>query len=306
MKDITLSMIRVTEAAALAASRWVGSGNKEQADKAATDAIRCRMNGLPFMGNVMIGEGKKDKSYGLFYGDKVGAGHGPTYDIAVDPIEGTTPTVESGPEAISALGVAVEGSMFHTEKFYMKKLAYGPAIKSKVTLSLNDPIERTLELVSKATGKKHEDIMVCILDRIRHRSWIQKMRDLGVRIKLIKDCDLTGALATCRSSSGVDLLWGIGGAPEAILTACAMKCLDGDFQAQIATSVNGWMDHAVEGEVLFADDLVKGECAFVATGITDGSLLRGVRYEGIKPVTHSILMRSESGTVRWVETFHGN
>lgn len=303
MRNISLDLIRVTEAAAIAASKWVGSGDKELADKAATDAIRSRLNGMPINGKIVIGEGEKDKSFGLFAGETVGAGSEfAAYDIAVDPIEGTTPTVTSGPEAISTIAIAHRNSMYHTKNFYTKKLAYGPNIKSKVSLSLSDPLEKTINLVAESTRKTKNEIMVCILDRPRHETDIKTLRKIGVRIKLIKDCDVSGAVATCLQDSGVDLLYGIGGAPEAVISAAAIKCLGGDFQCQDVQS-ESWKPVS---PVLGMEDLVKGHCIFVATGITDGSILEGVRWNDQGPVTNSVFMRSESGTVRWLETNHGN
>ena len=305
MKDINLDLVRVTEAAAIAASAWIGSGNKEAADKAATDAMRVRLNAINFVGRVIIGEGIKDKSVGLFAGEKVGGGLGKlrakVYDLAVDPIEGTRPTVNSGPEALSVVAVAGKGALFSTREFYMKKLAYGPQIASKTNLSIQDPLSKTIKQVSLATGKEISKIVVCFLDRPRHEKIVKELRSIGARIKLIQDCDVSAAIATCLSDSGIDLLCGIGGAPEGVLTACAIKCLRGDFQAQIVKK-----DGTIADKVYSMDDLVKGPCAFSATGITSGSLLRGVRYVPQGPVTNSVFMRSISGTVRWMTAYHGN
>ncbi len=298
-------MVRVTEAAAIAASAWVGSGDKKSADKAATDAMRARLNSLELCGRIVIGEGIKDESAGLFAGETVGlhakAGEGAkVYDIAVDPIEGTRPTANSGPEALSVLAVAGKDCLFSTSEFYMKKMAYGPAIHSRTLLSISDPLSKTVELISRATGKEKSKIMICLLDRPRHEAWIKELREIGVRIKLIQDCDVSAAIATCLDESGIDMLYGIGGAPEGVITACAIKCLRGDFQAQIVR------DGIVDARVMGAEDLVKGPCAFAATGITNGSLLKGVRYSGKEVVTHSVFMRSISGTVRWMTASHGN
>lgn len=301
MRHINLDLVRCTEGGAIAASKWVGSGDKLAADEAATNALRSRLNKIDFKGKIIIGEGVKDESYGLYYGEEVGSGSSPCYEIAVDPIEGTTPTVTSGPEAMSVLGIAEEGTMFFTEEFYMKKLAYGPKIASKVTLSLDDSLENTIKLVSLATDKEPNKVMVCILNRPRHNEAIAALRAMGVRIKLIQDCDVSGAIATCVEDSGIDLLYGIGGAPEAVITACAMKCLGGSLLSQICKK-----DGSEKGPVLSINDLVGGECAFAGTGITDGSLLNGVKWTKHGPQTHSVFMRSESGTVRFVETRHGN
>jgi fructose-1,6-bisphosphatase II len=324
MRSISLDLLRVTEAGAIAASKFVGSGDKLGVDKAATEAIRHRFNKMDFAGQIIVGEGEKDKSYGLFPGECVGkrgtphCGQDPSaasvseyiddlktrpklYDIAIDPVEGTTPTANSGPEAMSVVAVAEEGSMFSTPYYYMSKLAYGPKIAEKVELNLNDPLSRTIELVSLATGKPNNSIMVCVLNRTRHEKGVQELRDLGVRIKLIQDCDVSGGISACLAESEIDLLWGIGGSPEAVLTACAIKCLGGGLQAQIwdqETETN-------KGEILKINDLVKSECVFVATGITNGSLLKGVQWTKKGPVTHSVFMRSESGTSRWLTAKHG-
>ncbi len=304
MKEIHLEIVRVTEAAAIAASAWIGSGDKKSADKAATDGMRSRFDGIDFSGRIVIGEGIKDASAGLFSGELVGKRskeESAKYDLAVDPIEGTRPTANSGPEALSVLAVAEKDSLFSTHEFYMNKMAYGPNIFKKTKLSIIDPLSRTIELIGKATDKDRNQIMVCILDRPRHEKIITELRSLGVRIKLIQDCDVSAAIAACHAESGIDLLYGIGGAPEGIITACAIKCLRGDFQTQIVHK-DGSIDH----KVYFLDDLVKGPCAFSATGITDGSLLKGVRYMAEGPVTHSVFMRSISGTVRWITSYHGN
>ncbi len=303
MKLLGLDLVRSTEDAALAASAWIGSGDKLKADKAATEAMRNRLNKTEFSGQIVIGEGKKDESYGLYCGELVGSlktMH--TLDIAVDPIEGTRPTVTSGPEAISTIAMAGPDCMFNTEEYYMNKLAYGVSIAKTVQLSINDPIENTIKYVSLASGKKINDIMVCILDRPRHAEVVERMRKMGVRIKLIQDCDVSGAIAACLPDTGIDLLYGVGGAPEAVLTACAVKCLGGGFQAQLADKDG----KVIDGKVYDQNDLVKGHCVFAATGITDGSLLKGVRFSEFGPVTNSVFMRSESGTVRWLTSSHGN
>lgn len=300
----TFDLLRSTEVAAIAASKWVGTGDKLSADKAATDAMRDRLNKVDFSAKILIGEGKKDESHGLFAGEFVGARDQSLdekhYELAVDPIDGTRPTVTFGPEALSVVGVAEEGAMYTTEEFYMHKLAYGPQVASKTELNIEDPIEQHIEIISTVTGKPYETIVVCLLDRPRHEEAIERLRKMRVRTKLIQDCDISGAIATCMSESGIDLLYGVGGSPEAVLAACAMKCLKGGFQAQLANSDGSIMDPKVYG----IEDLVKGPCAFAATGITNGSLLQGVRYTEQGAVTHGVVMRSETGTVRWMTTYH--
>lgn len=309
MKETQLDLVRVTEAGAIAASYWVGSGDKENADKAAVDAMRHRLKNSSVFCKVVIGEGKKDKSYGLFKGEEYGPtmkkllspDHFEAYDLAIDPVEGTTPTSNGGPEAMSVIGTADSGCLFDTEEFYMNKLAYGPAIRSKVKLSIIDPIEMTAISAACALGKDIKQIMVCLLDRPRHKDAIMRLRAIGARIKLIQDCDVSGAIATCLSDRGIDLLYGIGGSTECVIAACAIKCFQGDLQAQLADK-----DGVTDPKVYELEDLVKGHCTFAATGITNGSLLEGVRFTDRGPVTNSVFMRSESGTIRWLKTYHGN
>lgn len=306
-----MSLVRVTEAASIASSAWVGSGNKLEADRAATNAMIDRLNQLPIDGSIRIGEGKKDQSYGLFKGDRVGLGSNPKeligvhpyLDIAVDPIDGTTPTVNSGPEAMSVIAIAEQGAMFDTEEHYMLKLAVSgrvvkELVKQNVTLSLSTPIDILCCEVAQALGKPVDKLMVCILNRPRHDHYIKEMRNLGVRIKLIQDCDISGSIAAVEGS--IDMQFGIGGAPESVLTAAAVKCLGGFFLSQV------WKDGELIGDVMSHNDLVKSECCFAATGITDGSLLKGVSWISTGPQTHSVFMRSASGTIRFIETRHGN
>lgn len=301
LKNIGLDMIRVTEGAAIAASQWVGSGNKEAADKAASDAMRERFSEIDFLGRVAIGEGIKDKSYGLFQGEIVGGGKDECFDLAIDPIEGTTPTVTSGPEAISTIAISNDKTMYETPAFYMNKLAYGRTLASRGKLDINKPISEIVIEAAGWLGKPLEKMMVCILNRPRHEDWIKSLRALSVRIKLIQDCDVSGAIAACLPDSGVDLLYGIGGAPEAVISAAAIKCMGGDFQVYEVDK-----DMKQSSGVLGMEDLVKGECAFVATGITRGSILDGVRFVNKKPITASVFMRSTSQTIRWMTTEHGN
>jgi fructose-1,6-bisphosphatase II len=310
MIPLSMDLVRVTEAAAIAASAWIGTGAKELADKAATDAMRDRLNRIHFIARVVIGEGKKDDSYGLFSGETVGRWRdeppsgAPVYELCVDPIEGTRPTVHSGPEAISVLGAAEgAGSLLDTEDFYTLKLAYGPEIAAQTELSLEEPLESIVRRSARALGKPVDRLFVCILDRPRHHEMIEELRRLRVRIKLIQDCDVSGALATCRPESGVDLMYGVGGAPEAVIAACGIKCLGGRIQAQ-RVSNDGKPQPGTP--IIDTDDLVKGDCVFAATGITNGSLLHGVRFTNRGAVTNSVFLRSRSGSVRWLTTEHGN
>lgn len=299
IKRTSLDLIRVTENAAIAASAYIGSGNKEELDKVAAKAMRQRLNDLDFSVQVVIGEGKKDKVEHLENGEILGKGE--IFDIACDPVDGTTQASISGPEAMSVIGIANHNCMFKTEEFYMLKMAYGPDVSKFVKLRIENSLENNIKIIAEVLNKHINKIMVCILDRPRHDKWIKLMRSMGVRIKLIKDCDISAAIATCVKGSGIDLLYGIGGAPESVITACALKCLGGDFQSIISDK-----DGILDNKIFNSEDLVKGECAFVATGVTDGSLLKGVRFDSNMPTTHSIYMRSESGTVRRIITEHGN
>lgn len=312
MRDYNMDLVRVTESAAINAARYVGSGDKLTADKAATDAMRKRLDSINFKAEIIIGEGKKDESYGLFNGDMVGALRESEdiscHEIAVDPIDGTRPTVNSGPGAVSVMAIAKEkNSLYHTEEFYMNKLAYGRDIFEKVQLNINEPLSDMVNKISKATGKSLNKLMVCVMDRPRHSRVITDLRELGVRIKLIRDCDVSAAIAACLPDKGIDLLYGVGGAPESVIAAAAIKCLGGDFQSQVAhVEDSKATDFTVSGPELGLYDLVKGECSFVATGITDGSLLEGVKFTSQGPVTNSVFMRSQSQTVRWIKAYHGN
>lgn len=327
MKNFHLDLIRVTEAGAISAAEWVGRGEKEAADKAATEAMRERLNTIDFFAEIAIGEGKKDHSFGLFAGDLVGlgavapreAGAGipelgkepsgasktaPNYSIALDPIEGTTPTAKGGYEAMSVIALAKHGCFFTTEHFYMNKLAVGPAaIKLDPGMpDLRRSIEENIAWVAGALGKSINHVTVCVLDRPRHSNLVNRLRAIGCRIKFISDCDVTACIATCVKNSGVDIYIGVGGAPEAVITAAAMRCMRGKFQAQI---VNADCT-PIDDRIFDMQDLASGDVMFAATGITDGQLLRGVRFTDTGPVTHSIAMRSESRTIRKITTEHGN
>jgi fructose-1,6-bisphosphatase/sedoheptulose 1,7-bisphosphatase-like protein len=265
--------------------------------------MRQRLNEIDFCARVVIGEGKKDESDGLFDGEIVGLHREtrePEFDLAIDPIDGTRPTVTSGPEAMSVIAMGNVGSMWSTEAFYMNKLAFGPALLN-AGLSLAMDLGDIVSCAARTLGKPVNRLMVCLLDRPRHATFIAKLRQMGVRIKLIQDCDISGAIATCQPESGVDLLYGLGGAPESVITAAAMRSLGGGFKAQICSA-----ECVPAGPVIDQSELVTGPCAFAATGITNGSMLSGVRFTRRGPVTNSVFMRSASGTIRWLTTHHGN
>jgi fructose-1,6-bisphosphatase class II len=312
VKPLHLEMIRVTEAAAIAASAQVGRGDKIVADHAAVAAMKNRLDKIDFAGEIVIGEGEKDNAPGLFMGEKVGDAWNKhmmfmppdlgIYDIAVDPLDGTTQTAKGGYEAMSVMAVGNKNSLLKSDGWYMKKLAVGPEIASRVKLDINAEVEETISKISLAIAKDVTKVTVCVLDRPRHEDLIVRLRKLGCRIKLIQDCDVSAAIATAISESGIDVYLGVGGAPEGVIGAAALKCLRGDFQGVICNK-----EGKVECDKVFQmEDLANGDVIFCATGVTDGSLLKGVRWTAGGPITHSLLMRSESGTVRWISAHHGN
>ena len=303
--SLHLDLVRVTEAAAISASSEVGRGDKIAVDEAATTAMRERLNKIDFCGHVVIGEGVKDAAPMLYINEKLGlkSEDEPQYDIAVDPVDGTTAAAFGKPEAMSVIALGERGSLFSSEVFYMQKLAVGPQVCSKVELDLTDGISRTIKLISLALSKEPSKMTVCMLDRPRHEETIGYLRRLGCRIKLIQDCDVSAAIATALPDSGIDVYMGIGGAPEGVIAAAALRCLGGLFQGMLVDPKG----NPVDNKVYQANDLAKGDVMFCATGITTGSLLKGVTYSAYgKAKTHSLLMRSESGTVRFMESFHGN
>jgi fructose-1,6-bisphosphatase class II len=310
MKSYHLDLVRVTETGAISAARWVGRGDKEAADKAATDAMRNRLNQIDFRACIAIGEGKKDESHGLYEGELVGSevDSEVEYDIAVDPIEGTTPTATGGYEAMSVIAIANKDRLYKTECFYMDKLAVGPTIAKRVKLSLDDPPQAAVAKAAAALGKEPHQFTVCVLDRPRTKQLIKELRKTGCRIKFISDCDVTACIATCVPGSGIDMYWSIGGSPEAVISAAAMKCMGG-WMACRETEQHHDVDVIEQwkptSDILTIEDLAGGPTMFAATGITDGKLLKGVNFR--KSIwTHSIAMRSDSGTVRRLTTQHGN
>ncbi|MFK4144068.1 class II fructose-bisphosphatase [Streptomyces sp. NPDC004065] len=308
-RNIALELVRVTEAAAMAAGRWVGRGDKNGADGAAVRAMRTLVSTVSMNGVVVIGEGEKDEAPMLFNGERVGDGTGPEVDIAVDPIDGTTLTAKGMPNAIAVLAAAERGAMFDPSAvFYMDKLVTGPDAADFV--DIDAPVSVNIKRVAKAKRSTPEDVTVVILDRPRHEGIIKEIRDTGARIKLISDGDVAGSILALRDGTGVDLLLGIGGTPEGIISACAVKCLGGTIQGKLWPKDDEERQRAVDAghdldRVLTTDDLVSGENVFfVATGITDGELLRGVRYRSETAMTDSIVMRSKSGTVRRIDSEH--
>ena len=308
-RNLALELVRVTEAAAMAAGRWVGRGDKNGADGPAVRAMRTLVSTVSMNGVVVIGEGEKDEAPMLFNGEQVGDGTGPECDIAVDPIDGTTLTAKGMPNAIAVLAAADRGSMFDPSAvFYMDKLVTGPDAADFV--DINAPVSVNIRRVAKAKRSTPEDVTVVILDRPRHEGIIKGIREAGARIKLISDGDVAGSIYAMREGTGVDMLLGIGGTPEGIISACAVKCLGGTIQGKLWPKDDEERARAVDAghdldRVLMTDDLVSGENVFfVATGITDGELLRGVRYRSETATTDSIVMRSKSGTVRRIDSEH--
>jgi fructose-1,6-bisphosphatase II len=304
-----MELARVTEAAALAAGRWIGHGDKNAADAAAVDAMRLMVDTVSMDGEVVIGEGEKDEAPMLYNGERVGNGEGPGVDVAVDPIDGTRLTSVGQPNALSVIALSERGTMFFPgAAVYMEKVAAGP--KAADAIDVTAPPEENVRLVAKAKGVKPEDVTVTILDRPRHEAMIAAVRSVGARVFLITDGDVAGAIAAAAPRTGIDLLLGIGGTPEGVIAAAALKCLGGAIQGRLSPRDERERDALLDDgfdldAVLTTDDLVSGDDVFfAATGITDGSLLRGVRYWPDGATTHSMVMRSRSGTVRWVEAEH--
>jgi fructose-1,6-bisphosphatase II len=308
-RNLALELVRVTEAAAMAAGRWMGRGDKEGADGAAVDAMRAVLSSIAMDGIVVIGEGEKDEAPMLFNGERVGDGSFPRVDVAVDPIDGTRPTALGGNGALAVIAVSERGTMFNPGPcVYMDKLAVGPEAVGAVDIR-RSPTENILA-VAEVKHSSPRDVTAVILDRPRHADLINEVRAAGARIRLISDGDVAGAISTAWASSGADILFGIGGTPEGVIAAAALKCMGGDFQGRLwprtdeeraATIALGYDVDAV----LHLDDLVRSDnCFFAATGITDGELLRGVRFDGSGAATESLVMRSRSGTVRRIEAKH--
>lgn len=308
-RNLALDLVRVTEAGAMAAGRWVGRGDKNGADGVAVNAMRALINTVEMRGVVVIGEGEKDHAPMLYNGETVGDGTGPECDVAVDPIDGTTLAAKSQPNAVSVLAVAPRGSMYDPSAvFYMEKLVAGPEAADVVDIRL--PVAENISLVAKAKGVASSDITVCVLDRPRHQQLVDDIRATGARIKFITDGDVAGAITAARPNTGVDLLVGVGGTPEGIIAACAMKCVGGIIQARLWPTDDEERQRALDAghdldRVLTTNDLVDTEdCFFVATGITDGELMHGVRYSAGIAITDSIVMRSRSGTIRKITSEH--
>ncbi|MEY9841954.1 class II fructose-bisphosphatase [Streptomyces sp. 846.5] len=308
-RNLALELVRVTEAAAMAAGRWVGRGDKNGADGAAVRAMRTLVQTVSMNGVVVIGEGEKDDAPMLYNGERIGDGTGAECDVAVDPVDGTTLTAKGMSNAVAVLAVADRGTMFDPSAvFYMDKLVAGPDAAGLVDITA--PVEHNVRAVARAKGSAPEDVTVVLLDRPRHEQLAAEIRATGARIKFISDGDVAGAVMAVREGTGVDLLLGIGGTPEGIIAACAIKCLGGVIQGRLWPKDEAERRKALDaghdlGRVLHTDDLVSGENVFfVATGITDGELLRGVHYKSETATTSSLVMRSKSGTIRQIDSTH--
>ncbi|MFI6026017.1 class II fructose-bisphosphatase [Amycolatopsis magusensis] len=308
-RNLAMELVRVTEAAAMAAGRWVGKGDKNGGDGAAVDAMRQLVGTVSMRGVVVIGEGEKDEAPMLYNGEEVGNGDGPDCDVAVDPIDGTTLMAKGMPNALAVLAVAERGAMFDPSAvFYMEKLAVGPEAAGLVDLAA--PVAENIRRVAQAKNSGVSDVTVCILDRPRHEGLIKDVRAAGARIRFISDGDVAGAIAVARPNTGVDMLLGIGGTPEGIIAASALKCIGGELQGRLWPKDDEEREKAIGAghdldRVLSTDDLVQGDNVFFcATGVTDGDLLRGVHYRAGGATTQSIVMRSKSGTVRMIDGYH--
>ena len=308
-RNLAMELVRVTEAAALAGARWMGRGDKEAADQAAVDAMRFMMDTVPMDGVVVIGEGEKDEAPMLYRGEKLGSGDPPLVDIAVDPIDGTTLTSKGMNGALAVVALAERGTMFDPGPcVYMDKLAAGE--EGRDVLDLDASVAENLGRLAEVKKTDVSDLTVVILDRDRHKGLVNEVREAGARIKFITDGDVAGAISAAREGSGVDLLLGIGGTPEGVVSACALKCLGGVIQGRLWPRNDDERGRAIEqgydlDRVLTTDDLVSGEDVFfAASGVTDGDLVKGVRYKQDSATTQSIVMRSRSGTVRTIDAVH--
>lgn len=307
-RNFAMEFVRVTEMAALAAARFMGRGDEKAADQAAVDAMRKMLNTLQFNGTVVIGEGERDEAPMLYIGEKVGTGQGPRLDLALDPLEGTTICAKGGTNSIAVIAIAEEGQFLHAPDTYMEKIAVGPEAVGAIDLSATPT--QNLKEIAKAKKKALEELTVIILDRPRHAELIEEVRRAGCRIWLIGDGDVSAAIATCKPDSGVDVLMGSGGAPEGVIAAAALRCVGGDFQGRLKPRNQGEIDRAKKmgiadvNRIYQIDELAKGNVLFCATGVTQGAFLDGVRFFGGGAHTHSVVMRSESGTIRHISAEH--
>lgn len=308
-RSLTLELVRVTEAAALSSARWMGRGKKNDADDAATTAMRKVFDTVPMEGTVVIGEGEMDEAPMLYIGEKLGTGSGPKVDVAVDPLEGTDLVAQGSWNALSVIAIADASHLLHAPDIYMEKIAVGKEAKGMV--DVNASVYDNLKAVAKAKNKDVEDVVAVVLKRDRHEKLISEIRKAGARIKLIDDGDVAAAINTAFDHTGVDILFGSGGAPEGVLAAVALKCLGGEIVGKLLPANEEQKQRCLDmgitdlNQVLRMEDFCRGDDAiFAATGVTDGELLKGVQYKGEKATTHSVVMRAKSGTVRFIEGEH--
>lgn len=309
-RELALEIVRVTELAALSAARWMGRGDKHQADGAATTAMRTMFDSVSIRGTVVIGEGEMDEAPMLYIGEQVGNGQGPEVDVAVDPLEGTELVAKGLNNALAVIAIAGKGNLLHAPDMYMEKLAVGPALTGR--LSLTDPLETTLAKAAQILDKPLSNLTVMILDRDRHREKIDTLRRVGVRIKFLSDGDVAGAMAPALSESGIDLYVGSGGAPEGVLAAAALRCLGGELQGRLLPSDDQEYNRCLQmgitdpHQILTMDDMVgTDDVIFAATGITPGEFLSGVQYKAdLRAETHSIVMRAKTKTIRFIQSLH--
>jgi fructose-1,6-bisphosphatase II / sedoheptulose-1,7-bisphosphatase len=307
-RNLALELVRVTEAAALAASRWIGRGKKNDADGAAVEAMRKAFDTVAIAGTVVIGEGEMDEAPMLFIGEKVGMG-GPEMDIAVDPLEGTSIAAKGAPNALAVVALAEHGNFLHAPDIYMDKIAVGAGLPEGV-VDLAAPVKENLKNLALAKKRDIADLMVCILERERHEEIIARCREAGARITLIGEGDVAGVIATSQAEAGIDIYMGSGGAPEGVLAAAALRCIGGQMQGRLMFEDDSQIERARGMGITDANriysitEMAKGDVMFAATGITSGQMLRGVQRFGETAITHSMVMRSKSGTVRYVEAHH--
>jgi fructose-1,6-bisphosphatase II / sedoheptulose-1,7-bisphosphatase len=307
-RNLALELVRVTEAAAIAAARWIGRGKKNDADGAAVEAMRHAFDTVAIDGTVVIGEGEMDEAPMLYIGEKVGCG-GPAMDIAVDPLEGTSITAKGGANSIATVALAERGNFLHAPDIYMEKIAVGGGLPEGV-VSLNASVKENLKNLALAKGIEIEELMICMLDRERHADKIAYIREAGARIMLIGDGDVAGVIAASQPTTGVDMYLGSGGAPEGVLAAAALRCIGGQMQGQLLFEDDSQIERALTmgitdpNRIYTIEEMAKGDVMFAATGVTSGPMLNGVRRVGHGAVTHSIVMRSKSGTVRYIEGHH--
>ncbi len=307
-RNLALEMVRVTEAAALASARLMGRGNEKVADQVAVDAMRTALNTMRFKGRVVIGEGERDEAPMLYIGEEVGSGEGDELDIALDPLEGTTTCAHGKGNALSVIAIAQKGNFLHAPDTYMDKIAVGPQAKGAIDLTRS--VTQNLVAVAEAKKCNVTDLTAVILNRPRHERLIKEVREAGARIRLIDDGDVSAAIATCRPESGVDILLGIGGAPEGVLAAAALKAMGGDLQGRLVFRNEEEKERAKKmgikdlDRIYKIEDMAKGNVLFAATGVTNGEFLKGVIFFGGGAKTHSVVMRSETGTIRFIEAIH--